>query len=196
MQLFELVPFFQRLQGVAFQHSSETQYLFSQRLVAWVCLTFFSKAITCDMLYLFLQRLFPRCCLFLQKVRGPFLSKPELPLQSHCRQPPPAFGSSCGPHAMWQLASPTGPSYKPPKGLMSCHQSQCQCLFSRHTPPFHLPHTFPCRNVLHQSSLAAFSATPSPSCSLFHLQNETRWFSKPAACRSHKAAMWLSGTLS
>ena len=147
MQLFELMPLFQRLQGVAFQHSSETQYLFSQRLVAWVCLTLISKAITYDMLYLFLQRLFPRCCLFLQKVRGPFLSKPELPLQSHCRQSPPAFGNSCGPHAMWQLASPTGPSYKLPKGLMSCHQSQCQCFFSRHTPPFHLPHTFACRNV-------------------------------------------------
>ena len=100
-----------------------------------ICFTFFFKGYSQGVAF------------FLQKVRGPFLSKPELPLQSHCRQSPPAFGNSCGPHAMWQLASPTGPSYKLPKGLMSCHQSQCQCLFSRHTPPFHLPHTFACRNV-------------------------------------------------
>ena len=39
MQLFEVMPFFQRLQGVAFQPSSTP---FSQRL-AWVCLTFFFK---------------------------------------------------------------------------------------------------------------------------------------------------------
>ena len=65
MQLFELMPFFQRLQGVAFQPSSKTQYLFSQRLFPRCHFAFFSKVIATEVMFvcLFSQRLVAWVCL-------------------------------------------------------------------------------------------------------------------------------------